>query len=96
MSLKDGLFIILFYLIATTLFPTDNILINRAALSAFLVLALGFAFIDEKISVKKGRWEYAKAMPTIFGVGVTPLLEIAVTGLLAFLFTWHFGYLRIY
>jgi small-conductance mechanosensitive channel len=96
MSLKDGFFIILFYVIATTLFPTSDILTSRTALLTFLALSLGFAFIDEKISVAAGRWEYAKAMPTIFGVGVTPLLEIAVTGLLAFLFTWHFGYLRIY
>lgn len=85
MSFKDGLFIVLFYVIALALFPAENILASRAALAVFLTLSLGFAFIDEKVSVKKGRWEYAREMPTVFGVGITPLLEIAVTGVLAFL-----------
>jgi len=71
MSLKDAALIVLFYLIAG----------GSAAL--FLVLALGFAFIDEKVSLRLKRWEYAAAMPTLGGVGLTPLLEIAVTGLLS-------------
>lgn len=50
----------------------------------FVVLALVAGFCDEKISLKLGRWEYADTMPRVFGVGVTPFLEFAVTGLLTF------------
>lgn len=83
MSLKDGFFIVLLYLISATLWQTTVILDRRGAVATFLVLALSFSFVDETLSVKRGRWEYAARMPTIFGVGVSPLLEIAVTGLIA-------------
>lgn len=83
MSLKDSFFIVLFSSIAGFLWQTDAILDTPAALITFLILALGFSGVDEKISVKKGRWEYAAAMPTITGVGLSPLLEIAVTGVIA-------------
>ena len=42
-------------------------------------------FFDEKISLSLGRWEYASSMPTLLGVGLTPLLELAITGVLTFL-----------
>jgi len=31
------------------------------------------------------RWEYLPSMPTVFGVGLTPLIELATTGVAAFL-----------
>lgn len=86
MSAKDALIIVFFYLITAILWQPANILAHPRAAATFLILALGFSFVDEKLSVKYGRWEYARAMPTILGVGVTPLLEIAATGLAAFLF----------
>ena len=51
--------------------------------AVFVATGLTFAFIDETISTRKGRWEYAPAMPRIFGVGLTPLLELPVTGIVA-------------
>ena len=59
-------------------------------LSVFVIISLLFSFIDEKVSVKMERWEYAKNMPTILGVGITPLLEVAVTGALAFAIVFLF------
>lgn len=85
MSAKDALIIVLFYFITIILWQPADILAHPGAAATFLALALGFSFIDEKLSVNYGRWEYARAMPTIFGVGVTPLLEIAATGLAALL-----------
>ena len=87
-SLKDGLFISLFYLTSAIIFGQINILADRSQLLAFIFLALSFSFIDEKISLKLGRWQYAKAMPKVFGVGLTPLLELAVTGVLTFLYVF--------
>lgn len=85
MSAKDALLIVLFYLVTAAAWRSVNILAHPRAITTFLILALGFSFVDEKLSVKYGRWEYARAMPTILGVGVTPLLEIAATGIAAFL-----------
>lgn len=85
MSLKDGLWITLFYAISAILFKNADILKNRTRLWVFVVMALTFSFLDEKISLTLGRWEYAEAMPTLFGIGLTPLLELAVTGVLTFL-----------
>lgn len=72
MSFKDAVFIVLFYFI------------SAGIIWLFVLLSLAFAFVDEKISVKRKRWEYAASMPTLFGVGLTPMLEIAVTGLITF------------
>lgn len=76
MAAKDGLFIVLFYLVSFVLFP--------GGLGLFILLCLVFSFADEKLAIRWQRWEYAAAMPTVFGVGVTPFLEIAVTGVVAF------------
>jgi hypothetical protein len=83
MSLKDAFWITLFYVISTVLFGSLFIFQNPAQLAFFILLALTFSFIDERISLKMGRWEYAPAMPTFFSIGVTPLLELAVTGTIA-------------
>lgn len=85
-SLKDGFWITFFYLISFMIFKSENILNNPSQLMFFSILSLTFSFIDEKISLKMNRWEYDKTMPTIFGVGITPLLEIMVTGILTFIY----------
>lgn len=85
-SLKDGFWISIFYLISFYIFQSTNILLNTNQLILFILLALSFSFIDEKISLKMKRWEYTAEMPTIFKVGITPLLELAVTGTLTFLY----------
>ena len=84
MPAKDGFFIALFYSITVLLWRNWYILQNPYQLGCFVAIALAFAFIDEKISLAKKRWEYAPGMPLVFGVGLTPLLEIAVTGILTF------------
>lgn len=85
-SIKDGLWISIFYLITYLLFQNAEILNNRLQLALFIVLSLVFSFVDEKISIKLKRWQYSKQMPTILGVGLTPLIELAVTGVVTFLY----------
>lgn len=84
MSVKDGLWICVFYLISYVVFGNLNPMDNWMQAALFALIALGFAFVDEKISVARGRWEYGPKMPLVYGVGLTPLLELAVTGILAF------------
>jgi len=86
MSLKDSFWISLFYLITVLIFKNINILNNYLQLSVFIIMALAFAFIDESISIKIGRWQYSKKMPKLFNVGITPLFELTVTGILVFIY----------
>lgn len=75
MAAKDGFFIVLFSVVAFWLL--------HGGTGLFVLISLAFSFVDEKLALRWQRWEYTTVMPTIFGVGITPLLEIAVTGMLA-------------
>jgi hypothetical protein len=83
-SIKDGLWISLFYIISVYIFNNINILTNSIQLLFFVIISLIFAFITEKIAIKYKRWEYSDKMPKIFGAGITPLPQIALTGILTF------------
>ena len=85
MAGKDGLLIVLFYLTAAWLWRSAALVDNIPALFFFATLSVGFAFADEKMALRLGRWKYAKAMPVIAGVGLSPLLELALTGLVTLL-----------
>lgn len=84
MSVKDGVWISVFYLFTVLLFHTVNPWDNWMQVAIFSVIALSFAFVDEKISITMGRWEYSPKMPLVYGVGLTPLLELVATGILTF------------
>lgn len=90
MSFKDALLIVVFYLISSSIFHVQNILLNPWAVAFFGALGLGFAFLDERISIRRKRWAYASSMPTVFGVGITPLFEIAITGIASLYFVFAF------
>ena len=50
-------------------------------------ISLGVLFaigIEYKGLYLLSKWSYAKAMPTVFGLGISPLAELAVTGLATF------------
>jgi len=83
MSLKDAFWICVFFGASILLFGSLDPFFNLWQLVFFTFVALGFSFIDERVSTHIGRWEYASSMPTVLGVGVTPLLEVAVTGVAA-------------
>lgn len=87
MSLKDAFFVVFFYVISIAVYGTVNIFENIPQLIFFVSISLIFSFFDEIISLKKGRWKYSKKMPRFMWVGVTPLIEIAVTGVSAIYIT---------
>ena len=82
MALKDGGFIVLFYAVSVAVVQSVDITRHALALLYFAALSLGFAFVSETVSLRMKRWEYTTTMPRVLGVGITPLLEIALTGLL--------------
>ncbi len=45
------------------------------------------AAIIEIINLKLERLEYTSAMPTFFGIGMSPLIQLALTGVISLLFS---------
>ncbi len=41
------------------------------------------AMLIEVINISLGRWKYTPAMPTVLGVGISPLIQLALTGILS-------------
>lgn len=89
-ALKDGFWITLFFIISVLVFWNINILNNSYQILFFVLLSLLFSFVDEKISLKLNRWEYSQNMFQLFGVGISPLFELAITGLLTFVYVFIF------
>ena len=50
---------------------------------ALVLLGLIIASIIEIINLNLGRWDYTSAMPTIFGIGISPLIQLATTTILS-------------
>jgi len=77
-ALFDGAMITLVYYLAN-----GNIVI-------FVLLALVFAYAWEFVAVKNKRWEYSVQMPLVLGVGITPLIQLALTGIIAIYISFAF------
>lgn len=46
---------------------------------------LAFAVFIEILNLRLGRWMYTSLMPTFFGIGISPLLQLALTSILSLL-----------
>lgn len=53
----------------------------------FLIVIFGLviAILIEIINLNLGRWAYRETMPIIFGIGLSPLVQLATTGILSLL-----------
>ena len=57
---------------------------SRGPVSVFAIAGLVVAAaIEYRAVFYDNRWLYKKAMPTLFGIGLSPLVQLSVTGLLA-------------
>lgn len=57
----------------------------------FIGAAVSLAVVVEiKAIYIFGQWAYSSLMPTVFGLGVSPLLQLAVTGMVALGITRYF------
>ena len=56
---------------------------NKSDYFAVVFLGIIVAVLIEKINLNLGRWRYTEAMPTVFGLGVSPLIQLALTGLIS-------------
>ena len=73
-SLFDGVVISLLYFLSSFFLYQ---------LVVFSLFALVFAYVWEIYSLKAGKWEYANTMPKIWGVGITPLVQLVLTGIIS-------------
>ena len=57
----------------------------------FIIVVMGFliAALIEIFSVSNNRWNYTELMPTIFGVGVSPLIQLFSTAIIS---SWLAGF----
>ena len=55
----------------------------------FVILALILAFVWEYVNLNLSRWEYVFDMPLFFGVGLSPLLQLAITGTISLCIYMH-------
>ncbi len=82
-ALFDGCVIVMIYFVSYALFPAHYLFI-------FSLTSLVFAYGWELYSLKADKWEYTPAMPKFFEVGITPIVQLAATGLLALYIVQHF------
>ncbi len=83
MSFRDALWITLSFYVSVLIFGTRDILANPAQLLALVAWLLLFAWVIEVVAIRMKRWEYGSRMPVMLGVGASPLVQLAVTGLVA-------------
>lgn len=50
---------------------------------SIVFLGLAIAVFIELINLNSGRWAYTAAMPTILGIGISPLIQLALTGVVS-------------
>ncbi len=48
-----------------------------------IILGLVIALSIEAINLNLGRWAYTATMPTVFGIGLSPLIQLALTGVIS-------------
>ncbi len=70
----------------TIIYYFSYLIFKNLYLAPFSTISVAFAYVWEMYSLKTGKWEYAKEMPIVFGVGLTPLVQLFLTGVLTLYF----------
>ena len=83
-TLTDAI-IITFIFMLISLLNKNTSWIRHPKISDYLLIIIPTLIIASAIelySVSNGRWSYKEIMPTIFGIGLSPLIQLAVTGII--------------
>jgi len=83
-STVDGLWISSFYLITYFIFKNTNPLNSYYQIILFFIISILWDYFWEIYSTANKRWEYSENMPLVAGVGLTPLIQLFLTGILSF------------
>ena len=84
-SLFDALFILGIFDLISLKHRNFNWIFNpsKADHLAIILGGLLIAIFIEVINLHLGRWSYTSAMPTLFGMGLSPLAQLATTGIVS-------------
>ena len=87
-SFTDMLIILGIFTIISLKNKNTNWIKNPGKFDYLMVILLGLIvaiFIEVK-NLNLGRWEYTATMPTLFGIGISPLIQLAFTGIIPLIF----------
>lgn len=84
-SVVDGLVIVGFYFIISLIrgYSFWILSIRSSDILMLFVLGLSTAILFEKWALKSGTWTYTEQMPLIFGLGLSPLLQLAILSIMS-------------
>ncbi len=83
-STIDALLVCLILVIGSFVFDKFSNPLNLNQISFTFILGVLIAAIIEAKALFFKQWIYTDLMPTIFGMGLSPLLQLAVTGVISF------------
>ncbi len=86
MALKDSL--LLTGLLLIILYFSEK-RINKKTYAYLFILGIAISAILEGVSLWLQRWEYTPSMPTLFNIGISPLVQLAITSVLALWMSTH-------
>ena len=84
-SLVDAVVILAFYFIISLIRKDAFWLLNIRLADMLVLLALGLltALLFEKWALQSGTWDYTSEMPVIFGIGLAPLIQLAILSIIS-------------
>ncbi len=84
-SIGDLFLISLVFLVISYKNKTTNWIKAPDYSDYFLIILLGsfISILIEVISINLGSWAYRETMPVIFGIGLSPLVQLSVTSILS-------------
>ena len=84
-SFTDTLIILGIFLIISTKNKNTSWIKKPKKIDYFLITILGLitSTMIEIINLNLGRWDYTKLMPTIFGIGISPLIQLVATAIIS-------------
>ena len=91
----DALLVLGIYGLVALLWRNPLWLKHMGQKQAFVVLGAGLfvgAFIEYRAVFLLERWSYNALMPTIFGIGLSPLVQLSATGIVAMWLTQRLLY----
>ncbi len=82
-SFVDGLIIISVYLFLGFIFRKFYWFSDKKILIFFIIILITISVLIEERALLTERWIYSEDMPTLFGIALLPLIQLAITGALS-------------
>ncbi len=79
-SFIDAFWIIAVYVLISIIDKDYDWKLEKVNIILFSILLFAISFFIEKNALSTGRWVYSSFMPVIFGIGISPLFQLVITG----------------